>query len=93
MSKLLAGVLTLSIIVVAVRLYPNSPALDTSFDQATTWLYDRWTGNQRGLLQDIKECSLTVWTVSLACICGLRSVHGAQILMFRLLFRMTPLTV
>ncbi|KAL0055639.1 hypothetical protein WJX82_002716 [Trebouxia sp. C0006] len=57
MSKLLASVLALSAIVVAVGVYPSSRTLDTSFDQATTWLYDRWTKTQQTSLQDIKECT------------------------------------
>ena len=60
MSKLLASVLALSAIVVAVGVYPNSRTLDTSFDQATTWLYDRWTKTQQISLQDIKECTCEV---------------------------------
>lgn len=78
MSKLLASVLALSAIVVAVGVYPNSRTLDTSFDQATTWLYDRWTKTQQTSLQDIKECT-----------CEVRSAHSILIHKFEVLHELS----
>ena len=60
MSKLLAGVLTLSVIVVALAVYPSTGSTDSPLDYATTWFRDRWTGNQRSVFQDSTECSCLV---------------------------------
>lgn len=60
MSRLLAGVLTLSVIVVAVSVYPCSHSSDGPFDYAKSWVYDRWTRGQPHSLQDTTECSCAV---------------------------------